>query len=114
MGYQDPTKRNEYMREYYQAHKAKHIAVVRAYKAQLRKENQQRISEYLIGKSCIDCGESDPVVFEFDHVRGTKHKAISRLRCNASWDTILVELAKCDIRCANCHRRRHNGTPDRT
>lgn len=109
MGYKDPEKRNQYMRDYYQTHKAKHITVVREYKTRLREENQQKLTEYLSDKCCVDCGEADPIVLEFDHVRGTKKQAISRMRCHSSWETLLEELAKCEVRCANCHRRRHNG-----
>ena len=33
--------------------------------------------------------------------------SVNRMRTmRYSWNAILVEIAKCDIRCANCHRRR--------
>lgn len=72
---------------------------------------RQRIREFLTGylaqHPCVDCGETDPVVLEFDHVRGTKVAEVSSFVRNlASMKRILAEIAKCDVRCANCHRRR--------
>ncbi len=62
--------------------------------------------EYLLSHPCVDCGETDPVVLEFDH-RGEKRSAIVDLmRRHAPWEEILAEIGKCDVRCANCHRRR--------
>ncbi len=66
--------------------------------------------EFYVGKSCIDCGESDPVVFEFDHVDPTTKKyQIGDMLGSHTWTTILTEIEKCVIRCANCHRRRTAG-----
>lgn len=56
---------------------------------------------------CVDCGEADPLVLEFDHVRGAKIADISRLVSRgASWAEIVVEMEKCDVVCRNCHARR--------
>jgi hypothetical protein len=57
---------------------------------------------------CVDCGESDPVVLEFDH-RDPAAKSFSigdALGKTWQWEKIAAEIAKCDVRCANCHRRR--------
>ena len=64
--------------------------------------------EYLSTKACIDCGEKDPVVLEFDHRdQKTKFKKIaSMLSGHYSWESVEKEIAKCEIRCANCHRRK--------
>lgn len=44
---------------------------------------------------------------EFDHVRGTKRADISTLiRDGAAVHVLEAEIAKCVVRCANCHRRR--------
>ena len=59
------------------------------------------------GRSCIDCGESDPRVLEFDHRDGEiKEAEVSRLIASRRWDMVDREIAKCDVRCANCHRKR--------
>lgn len=64
------------------------------------------VATYLQSHSCVDCGEADPVVLDFDHVRGDKRKEISRLVISGTALKVLVaEIQKCDIRCANCHRR---------
>ncbi len=60
--------------------------------------------------SCADCNETDAAVLEFDHVAGEKRATVGRL----AWDgcslrTLYAEIAKCETRCANCHRRRTAG-----
>jgi hypothetical protein len=63
--------------------------------------------EHLKAHPCVDCGETDPVVLEFDHVRGEKHFNIGEaVRRNTSLARLEVEIAKCEIRCANCHRKK--------
>ena len=62
---------------------------------------------YLVKHPCVDCGEIDIVVLEFDHVRGKKSHDVNRmLSKDYSWTKIEEEIVKCDVRCANCHRRR--------
>lgn len=61
---------------------------------------------YLSAHPCVDCGESDPVVLEFDHVRGEKcHNIGHMLADGKSWTRISGEIEKCEVRCANCHKR---------
>jgi len=64
------------------------------------------VFDYLIEHPCVDCGEPDPLVLDFDH-RGDKVADVSTLvREQRSWEVIALEIAKCDVRCANCHRRK--------
>jgi len=55
-------------------------------------------------EGCIDCGEMDPVVLEFDHVTGDKVRQISIMR-SYRLPLLVAEIGKCEVRCANCHRR---------
>ena len=71
----------------------------------LRTANHVRIFRYLLEHPCLDCGEPDPVVLEFDHVSGTKVANVSALLVK-EWQVILDEIGKCEVVCANCHRRR--------
>jgi hypothetical protein len=63
------------------------------------------IRDYKAKNPCIDCGERDPIVLEFDH-RDPSQKlfSIASLRMGTI-DRLKTEISKCDIRCANCHRR---------
>ncbi len=64
------------------------------------------VYRYLEGHPCIDCGQSNPVLLDFDH-RDNKFKSISEMiKSRYSWDKIKEEISKCDVRCANCHRMR--------
>lgn len=63
-----------------------------------------KVLKYLFAHPCIDCGESNPIVLEFDHRDPkTKTAEISKLY---SWNKILKEIDKCDVVCANCHKKR--------
>ena len=70
--------------------------------------NVQRelICDYLAIHPCVDCGEMDIVVLEFDHIRGNKIMAVGHLIGKASTKRLEEEMAKCVVRCANCHRRK--------
>jgi hypothetical protein len=92
--------------EYYLSNSVKHKENVRARNKRVTAEIKIKVWQYLLENPC-ECGESDPTVLEFDHVRGVKRKAISRMiQDNPSWKTVLEEIGKCKVRCANCHRRR--------
>ena len=81
---------------------------LRSQKAENRASLQAFIWEYLKSHPCIDCGETDPRVLEFDHVRGDKHSSVSKMVTdNRSLAIVQQEIDKCEVRCANCHRRRH-------
>jgi 5-methylcytosine-specific restriction endonuclease McrA len=61
---------------------------------------------FLRAHPCLDCGERDTVVLEFDHV-GPKRAEVSTLvRRGVLEPVLLAEMARCEIVCANCHRRR--------
>ncbi len=67
-----------------------------------------KLLDFLSSKECKDCGEKDPIVLDFDHkTPSKKFKSVSiMLSGHYSWDSVLKEIQKCEIRCANCHRRK--------
>jgi len=62
--------------------------------------------DYLKNHPCIDCGETHPATLEFDHVTGTKTANITTMLTTRIWPTILKEIEKCVVRCANCHAKK--------
>lgn len=90
-------------KEHYDKDKTTYTARTKRNKAKIRRF----ILEYLKVHPCVDCGEADPVVLDFDHVRGEKDFNLSAAYLwGYSIKKLEVEIAKCEIRCANCHRRR--------
>jgi len=71
------------------------------------KRNRAYVLNYLLQSPCVDCGEQDPVVLEFDHISGEKVNEISLLTWSGCPLSVLRrEMLKCEVRCANCHRRK--------
>lgn len=92
--------------QHYKTHRTQHIALVKRRNKKICNELREFIFQYLQNHYCVDCGESDPIVLDFDHVRGTKTTSISNMiRSAYSTETIEEEIKKCEVRCANCHRR---------
>ena len=67
----------------------------------------QKLIEYLKEHPCIDCGEVDIDVLTFDHVNGEKEASVYTLARSYTWSKVLKEIEKCEVRCANCHTKRH-------
>ena len=93
----------KYHREWYHRHKEKIRPRMNAQEACRRKEVRSRLLEYFKQHPC-KCGESRPAALDFDHVRGVKGDNVSNMVNRCSWERIVEEIAKCEVRCANCHR----------
>jgi hypothetical protein len=69
-------------------------------------EKQEKVVQYLLSHPCVDCGESDPIVLQFDHQRDKIEGICRMVYRNFSWKRIEEVIAKCEVRCANCHLKR--------
>ena len=93
--------------QWYVDNRQQHIADVQRRNRLRTQENRRRLEQHLRAHPCVDCGENDLRVLDFDHRdRESKRGVVSRLVFRASWVRIEQEIALCDVRCSNCHRRR--------
>lgn len=72
----------------------------------IRARNRRAVFEFLQEHACTDCGEKDPVVLEFDHLRDKSFNISTGVQSAYGLGRLLGEIAKCEVVCANCHRRR--------
>ncbi len=103
--------RRSHYSEYYQAHRESYRKRSREARAQARLEFRTNMLRYLKDKSCEICEESDIRTFEFDHINPElKLFSISQsARLGYSWEKTVLEIKKCRILCANCHKK-HTAT----
>lgn len=94
-------------RGWYETNKVQHKLNVRRSAALMRAKHHSMLGQYFVDNPCVDCGETDVRCLEFDHREGEVKSAdvAVLLQQRASWSRIFAEMAKCDVRCANCHRR---------
>lgn len=95
----------ECFREYFRRRGATHVRQVVAAKAKRVAATRGRMARFFASHPCVDCGECDPDVLDFDHI-GVKRELVSALVARAApWARIIEEIERCEVRCANCHRR---------
>lgn len=96
-------------KQHYKDNKQSYVDRSRVREVLVTEDNRRKLAEYLSCHPCVDCGEADMRMLDFDHVRGKKSGEISRMmNIGCSWSTIKAEIAKCEVRCANCHRIRES------
>jgi hypothetical protein len=96
----------ECFRAYFRERGAVHLRQVRRSSVRRRARAREYVYAYLAEHPCVDCGQANPVVLEFDHL-GPKSGNIGRLVYDgASRGRLNAEIAGCEVVCANCHRRR--------
>ena len=77
------------------------------YQDRYRVEKRKKAIEHL-GDKCMDCGKTyPPQVYDFHHERDKEECVSILIRNNRKLETILEEVDKCVLLCANCHRLRH-------
>jgi len=109
-----------YDRKWYLENREKHIARTSAFARENRerynayrrsyvRRNRIFLRQYLATNPCVGRGEADPIVLEFDHLEPKeKTMCVSKVAANgSSLDTVKKEMAKCQVLCANCHKRKH-------
>jgi hypothetical protein len=94
------------VRNHYLNNKEYYLLKTRKRNAESRQRIREHIWKYLERHPCVDCGESDPVVLEFDHQRDKEIHVSHMGHNNSSIEKVEKEIAKCQVRCANCHRRK--------
>ena len=69
-------------------------------------QNRVRLWNYLKEHPCVDCGEADFLILQFDHKDRTLKVLDIKDSLDFSWAKLEKEINKCEVRCPNCHARR--------
>ena len=64
--------------------------------------------KYKMNQSCEICGETHYACLEFHHTNANKESAVSTMVAKGyPINEIVKEINKCQVVCANCHRKIH-------
>jgi len=108
-----PQKNKEKRREYNRIYcRNRYINNKEYYLSRVKKRIKLLTKWYRDYKStlkCNRCPENDPICLDFHHKEGKKEVIISRMIYVKGWsiEHMKKEIAKCEVLCANCHRKEH-------
>lgn len=109
MPYSNPERQKAYLKEWNKKFYEKNKAATYARVKKRRNEIRRWLDEYRSTLSCVKCGESHPACLDFHH-RDSKTKEFG-LGNISGWgygkQKLLREIEKCEVLCANCHRKAH-------
>ncbi|HEX7017460.1 MAG TPA: hypothetical protein VF209_00955 [Patescibacteria group bacterium] len=96
----------EYIKKHYDRNHQYYIDKARRRNKEVRELTLEFIGNYLQQHPCVDCGETNILVLDFDHKeKVNKSDDVSRMiKRKLSYKRLIEEIVKCDVRCANCHR----------
>lgn len=103
MPIKDEEARKAYARQHYLENKA-------LYQNRGRKQRAEReayVFQLKIQNPCVDCGENyHPCQMQYDHIGTDKVASVSDMIRNHTLARVKLEIAKCELVCANCHAMR--------
>lgn len=93
-----------YQKRHYTQNKSSYFANKKAREA----ANRNWLKEYKSNLQCNRCPEADPICLDFHHTDpSTKLFGIGNEHHKVSLKKLKEEIAKCEVLCANCHRKEH-------
>ena len=98
---------HSWCRTCHRANNVKHADARHAYYKNRRTNWKDTVAQYKT--KCFRCGECDPVALDFHHRNGEEKSFQIGRSGNLNIDTLIAEIAKCVVLCANCHRKLHAG-----
>lgn len=104
MPYKNKEQQREYQREW-----ARRKGVAEAIKDR-RKLTRRWLAMYKLALECVECGENHPATLDFHHL-GDKSFGITAGAHDKTIEQLQEEIVKCEVLCANCHRKRHYKGP---
>ncbi|VVB52853.1 Uncharacterised protein [uncultured archaeon] len=78
----------------------------RSYQARKYVEFRAKVDAIKLSSGCVDCAPGTvwhPAALEFDHVDPSTKSFKIAAGSSRKWETVLAEIAKCVVRCANHH-----------
>lgn len=67
----------------------------------------------LLGGKCNRCGFDNPAALEFHHKDPRLKEFTIGSVANKSWNSIVLEIEKCELICSNCHMIEHTSRYDK-
>lgn len=109
MPYSDRWRQQRASQDHYLRHRERRIATAADWTARQRSFLRGYVIKAKEGVPCAECGIEYPhYKLTFDHVRGKKRGNVADMvSAGVSLRTIRMEIAKCEIVCANCHAGRN-------
>lgn len=90
--------------EYRRTHKDRIKQANKKYNSRMAKTNKEKLEAYKSLHSCCLCKNNNPIVLQFHHVSLENKKGnVTDLVRSHSWSTVIKEIEKCVVVCANCH-----------
>ena len=107
MAHKDKEQRRKYHKAYpkawYAAHRSERVSQIRAHQQRLKHKIRD-----IKASGCSICGYTKCIEsIEFHHADANKEGCISSLVKDGCTKKVLIEIAKCKVVCANCHRELH-------
>lgn len=93
-------------RAYYKINAEKQKKQIFAARKIRQADTQEKLCDIFKASACVLCGISDPMVLEFDHLFDKVNDISAMLANYRSWESIEKEISKCQILCANCHKKK--------
>jgi transcription elongation factor Elf1 len=99
------TCQGDYQRENYEDTRVNRLDNIYENRKKRKKVIRLFLAEYYSTHPCVDCGETDIVVLDFDHLLEKNFGINNAIRDVLPLERIKAELEYGEVRCSNCHRK---------